>query len=503
MLTAALVAAWYFGWSAGGAPFAPFDLFDWLTRALPGGIITAWIDAAVVIFSTVSAGSTAAAAKHAEQALAIGVSVAGGSFLGAAAFGALVFSDESAILFGGVLGVSIAAAIIVIERTLGRLPAGSYLGITWIVATLLAWGLALGWAHDSWLGAAPEAGAPLPSRAFNRRRFLVRMAWLTGIPSVFTAVWAASAGRGRIAAGARWSDTHTLPNADALPAAVPGTRPEFTPLEHHYRVDVDTRPPRITAATWRLAIGGMVGRPTELTLDDLRREEPLHQFITLACISNPLGGDLVGTTRWSGISLQRLLDRVEVQSGATHLKVQSADGFFEFVSLETVRADPRVMLTYAWDGVPLTEEHGFPLRIYIPDVYGMKQPKWITGIDAVSQWEPGYWVLRGWDRDGRMSATSVVDTARFDATPGGNGRGTVVAGGIAHAGARGISRVEVRIDDAVWREASLRPPLSPTTWVVWRADVAADRKAQSLSVRCYDGGGAPQAAPFHRRSIAV
>jgi hypothetical protein len=144
------------------------------------------------------------------------------------------------------------------------------------------------------------------------------------------------------------------------------------------------------------------------------------------------------------------------------------------------------MLAYAWDGVPLLAEHGFPLRIYIPDVYGMKQPKWIESIEAVNHWEPGYWVQRGWDKAARMAATSVIDTVQ----------GTN-AGGIAHAGARGISRVEVRVDGGPWTAASLRDPLSETTWVVWRAELPAARGSQSVAVRCVDGAGDMQLPPFH------
>jgi DMSO/TMAO reductase YedYZ molybdopterin-dependent catalytic subunit len=130
----------------------------------------------------------------------------------------------------------------------------------------------------------------------------------------------------------------------------------------------------------------------------------MHQFVTLSCISNPVGGDLTGTTRWTGVSLQRLLPDLRLAPNATHLKIRSADGFYEIVPLEVITSDKRVMLTYAWDGVPLPREHGFPLRIYLPGLYGMKQPKWIESIEATDHWEPGYWVVRGWDKVARMKA---------------------------------------------------------------------------------------------------
>ena len=193
---------------------------------------------------------------------------------------------------------------------------------------------------------------------------------------------------------------------------VTGTRPEFTPLDHHYRVDTDTRAPRIDVERWRLRVGGMVERPLAFTLDELRLHEPVHEFVTLSCISNPPGGDLISTTRWTGVSLKRLLQALILDPAATHLRITSADGFFETVSIATIRSDERIMLAYAWDGVPLPVEHGFPLRLYVPDLYGMKQPKWIVSIDAIDRWEPGYWVARGWDREGTVAIASAIDVVQ-------------------------------------------------------------------------------------------
>jgi hypothetical protein len=243
----------------------------------------------------------------------------------------------------------------------------------------------------------------------------------------------------------------------------------------------------------RLEVGGLVDRPLVLTLDELRRRESIHQFITLSCISNPVGGDLIGTIRWTGVSLQRLLPEFGLRPEATHLKILSADGFYEIVPLEIVRSDERVMLAYAWDGVPLPTEHGFPLRVYVPDVYGMKQPKWIDSVEATDHWEPGYWVVRGWDEVARMKATSVIDVVAADATISGpGGRPLVPIGGIAHAGARGISKVELQVDDGPWQQAELRTPMSDLTWLLWRYDWPFEAGAHVLTVRCWDGAGTPQ-----------
>jgi DMSO/TMAO reductase YedYZ molybdopterin-dependent catalytic subunit len=292
----------------------------------------------------------------------------------------------------------------------------------------------------------------------------------------------------------RWSSSHPLPNANAGVTPASGTRSEFTPLERHYRIDINTIPPKIDEHQWRLQVAGLVEKPLTFTLQELQRYEPMHQFITLSCISNPVGGDLIGTTRWTGVSLQKLLPELRLKPGATHLKIRSADQFFESVSLDGIKADPRIMLAYAWDGVPLKREHGFPLRIYIPDVHGMKQPKWIESIEATDHWEPGYWVERGWNKVAQMHATSVIDTVAVDMTIiGANNRKLVPIGGIAHAGARGISKVEVQVDDGPWQRAELRmPPLSPLTWVIWRYDWPYLSGKHTFTVRCYEGDGTPQ-----------
>jgi DMSO/TMAO reductase YedYZ molybdopterin-dependent catalytic subunit len=312
-----------------------------------------------------------------------------------------------------------------------------------------------------------------------------------------------------------WSATHPLPNAGATPEPAPGTRAELTSVRDHYRIDINAAPPVVNEASWRLKVGGLVQQQLAIPLDQLRGYEPSHQFITLSCISNLVGGDLIGTTRWTGVSLQRLLPEWKLLPKATHLKIRSADGFYEVVPIDLIEADPRVMLAYAWDGVPLTVAHGFPLRIYLPDRYGMKQPKWIEAIDALDHWEPGYWVERGWDREARMKATSVIDTIAVNMMIGSAGAGArIPIGGIAHAGVRGISKVEISVDRGEWQAAELRTPLSGQTWVIWRYDWPLERGKHTFTVRCFDGAGTPQiveeapphpsgATGLHTRSVMV
>jgi DMSO/TMAO reductase YedYZ molybdopterin-dependent catalytic subunit len=393
---------------------------------------------------------------------------------------------------------------VAVARTLGqvsRIPPA--VGEIWTLAAFGAWGAALGLSNRRLTRRRIELRGEVDRSVWDdrierldRRRFLVRLGAATATITVAGAVVGSLVGRRRrqdVATGRRWSADHRLPNAGADVAPAPGTRPEYTPLEDHYRIDISTIPPAIDGVAWRLKVSGLVEKRLELTMDQIRSYEPLHQFVTLACISNPVAGSLIGTTRWTGVSMQRLLPDLRLSPTATHLKLSSADRFYEFVALETIRSDARVMLAYDWDGVPLTTKHGFPLRIYIPDLYGMKQPKWIQSIEAVDQWEPGYWVKRGWDRTARMKATSVIDTVSVDMMLSQADAATrIPVGGIAHAGARGISKVEVRVDDGPWTEARLRAPLSDTTWVVWRYDWPFQPGNHTFTVRCFDGAGAAQ-----------
>jgi len=494
MLTAALIAVFYLAWGLIGLPLVAYDIFDWMARTLPGSVITFGIDAMVRVIRALNLGDTAEAAKTAEKAMAIA-----GMFITGVVAGAVVFAiarfwrRDRAVLLGLIAGAAMGVPALLISRKVGQTAAtGSFINAVWILGAFLALGAALGWAYRK-LSVDEDSIARI-----NRRGFLLKLGGATALITIAGAGLGALLGRrGRkTPEGELWSANNPLPNAGAEVKPAPGTRPEFTPLKDHYRIDINTIPPTVNEADWRLRVNGLVENQLAMTLDDLRNNyPPLDQFITLACISNPVAGDLISTQRWTGVSLRRLLPDLRLRPEATHLKLRSADGFFEIVSLETIRADERVMLTYAWDGAPLLTKHGFPLRIYIPNIYGMKQPKWIESIEAMDHWEPGYWVERGWDREARMKATSVIDTVSANMMVGQTGGQTMIpVGGIAHAGARGVSKVEVQVDGGEWREARLRQPLSNLTWVIWRYDWPYQTGRHTFTVRCYDGGGALQTA---------
>jgi DMSO/TMAO reductase YedYZ molybdopterin-dependent catalytic subunit len=501
-LTAALIAIFYAGWRLADLPFVPFDVFDWTTRVLPGAFIEFVIGAMVAAIRGLHLGPTSVVAKIIEQAMGIAGLLITGVAAGAVLFGVLrARRGRYAYVSGFFLGVTAAIPAVLVSSFLGKTAvAPPMVSALWILFVFCSWGVALGWVYLrlSAISTPSEGGADLQPSAqrVSRRKFLIRLAGYTAtitVSGAMVGLLSERHSRMKLASLMPWSKTHVLPNASAAVKPAPGTRPEFTPLERHYRIDINTTPPKVDGMIWRLKIGGLVQNPLSFTLDELRRYEPMHQFITLSCISNPVGGDLIGTTRWTGISLKSLLPDLGLKPNTTHLKISSADGFWETLSLETIVSDERVMLVYAWDGLPLLEEHGYPLRVYIPDVHGMKQPKWIESIEVMDHWEPGYWVVRGWDKVAKMKATSVIDTIAFDMTIiGADQRKLVPIGGIAHAGARGISRVEVRVDDGPWQAAAIRTPLSQLTWVLWRYDWPFQPGKHTFTVRCYDGSNTPQ-----------
>lgn len=516
LLTVPLVAVFYLAEAIFGLPFVPFDVFDWMARNLPGGVISFGIDTMVSIIRGLNLGETSSTAKLGEHIMAIfGLIVTGA--VGSVAYFAYVNQankrDRNSLLVPGlILGLIIGIPVALITYTTNfTATANPIISVIWVVATFLVWGALVAFVYERLTGSKAKRqtftddSTTIEVTGIDRRSFLIRMG---GAAATITVV---GAGLGALlnslkpqtAATSTTTGSTTaanLPNANDPLIPAPGTRPEYTPVEDHYRIDISSRPPDIDGETYQLPIGGLVDNPLSLSLDDIRQYPTMEQFVTLACISNPLGGDLTSTTKWTGVSVQRLLADAQLQSNARYLRITSADGFDETLDIELINQDERIMLAYLWDGEILPQKNGFPLRIYIPDRYGMKQPKWITDIQVVEDYQEGYWVRRGWDEVAQMKATSVIDTVAADEVYEQNGQVFVPVGGMAHAGARGISKVEVRVDEGEWMEAQLRAPLSDTTWVIWRYDWPFVEGTHTFAVRTYEGDGTLQIvtpAPVH------
>jgi DMSO/TMAO reductase YedYZ molybdopterin-dependent catalytic subunit len=494
LISLPLIALCFLGQQFAGLPFVPFDLFDWLARRMPGRAITLGIDAIVRTILALNLGPISGSAKLIEQAIALGLVVIVGAILGALL--ALVLRRGAALgwragSIGGFVLFLLAAAM---KYDLGFAGDPS-LQLLWLAVLLMGWGALLGNAISFTLR---QTLAPAPSADPTRRRVVLKLAG--GSIAVALAAW--GAGRllqsARIATGA--SRPLELPKtpiaaAAASPAALaarlepaPGTRAELTPTERFYRIDIDTRPPTIAGAGWSLQVAGLFSRPRSLALADIMAYPAVLQPITISCISNPIGGDLIGTSNWVGVRLPDLLADLGLRPEARELAIEAADGFYESVTMADMR-DPRTLLVYGMNGDTLPIEHGFPLRIYIPNHYGMKQPKWITRIEAIDHEGAGFWVERGWSKQAHPQVISIIDSV----TRATGEAGPVTLGGIAWAGDRGIQQVEVQVDDGAWSAARLRLPLlSPLTWVQWRYDGPVPPGRHTFRVRATDGTGALQ-----------
>ena len=511
MLSAPMIAVMYLADRWLGLSFPPFDTFDWVARELPGPLVTFGIDTMIGLLMFVGL-SVKDFAKTAEQLMAVGGFFTAGVVATAAVYAVVQWRGpdlrrELGLLFGAVAGVPVALMTVNISQSSANLA----LVFVWVLALFLAWGAASVWvARRLVLSTSTVYASEDGARSvvvYGRRQFLIRMGAATA------AVTVAGVGLGRMLAmsdQSRLEEELTaaegnmpgsasmveLPNQDDPVKPALGTRPEYTAVRDHYKVFIRSEPTLIDGATWTLPIVGLVNAPTQLTLNHLMNNyDSRSQFVTLTCISNSVGGDLISTTYWTGVSLRDILKDVQPSGEARYLDITCGDGFHETVALDLIESDPRIMLTYAWDGRPIPFDHGFPLRIWIPDRYGMKQPKWITGIEVVSESasRDGYWVERGWDEVARIHTTSVVDTVAIDSVIEREDERLIPIGGIAFAGARGVSRVEVRVDgDGPWHEARLRSPLSDTTWVIWRYDWPFEAGRHTFEVRAVENDGTPQ-----------
>ena len=508
LLTASMISMMYLADQIAGLPFAPFDLFNWIARMLPGPVITSGID--LMIDTMLLLGiNVADTAKLAEQVMAVMLFLILGILTGAIFF--IIINTRQIkmdLLAGLVLGALFGLPIVVISVGFGEARVHASISFIWLLILFLGWGLTLGWSYRRLYQVEEEPSIPDEEmrrvETINRRQFLIVLGGATA------AITVAGAGIGAPLSGAErrrreqalaGSMAHqsegpegsSFPNANDPVVPAPGTRPEYTPLKDHYKVFIELEPTEIDGAGWHLPVTGLVDNPLMLTLDDLRNNyEPRNQYVTLSCISGRVGTTLIGTTQWTGASLQEVLADAQVRGDARYLVVVSGDGFYETIDLDLIASDDRIMLTYDWDGNPLPEDHGFPLRVWIPDRFGMKQPKWITGIEVVDEYQEGYWVERGWDEIAQVKTTSVIDSIAVEALIEQGDQTLVPIGGIAFSGDKGVSKVELRMDGGPWQAAQLRSPLSETTWVIWRYDWPFEAGDHTFEVRCVEGDGTPQ-----------
>ena len=333
---------------------------------------------------------------------------------------------------------------------------------------------------------------PLDAMRRSRRSFLGRSAVVGGVVLVFGGGLAKGLiRRSRKVGIVSASSPFVEPPPDPGFPAVPGLSPEITPNGGFYNVDIDFIKPSIDADTWQLNVGGLVNAPYALSFRQLQTEfEVVELAHTLSCISNEVGGDLVGTAIWRGVRLMDVLNRAGLKPGVSEIVFKAADGFSDSIAMSWV-SQPGSLVVFGMNGAALPTEHGFPARVIVPGLYGMKQPKWLQSITAVDHHYNGYWEVRGWDEQAIMGTQS-----RFDVpAPGSTVSQPAWLGGVAWAGVRGISKVEVSYDGgATWSPALLKRELSPVAWRMWALGVTPGSGARRVLVRATDGTGAVQTA---------
>ncbi len=345
-------------------------------------------------------------------------------------------------------------------------------------------------------GSAPSAPAPGADQGPGRRGFVLTAAGVLAAAGSAGALgrWLPSllggAGSGtELALPAPAAPLPPLPSGVDL--GVPGVVPFTTPNADFYRIDTALTIPRLDPAQWTLRVHGLVDRPFEIDMDELLSRELVEADITLACVSNQIGGDLISNTRWLGFPLADLLREAGVQSGADQILSTSSDGWTCGTPTEVVMDGRDALLAVGMDGKPLPHVHGYPARMVVPGLYGfVSATKWVTDIKLTRfADEQAYWAQRGWGVRAPIKTMSRIDVP---APLGRVDSGEVVLAGVAWAQHRGIDAVEVRVDDGDWWEAELAEVPGIDTWVQWVTETTVDAGNHSVEVRATDSTGFTQ-----------
>ena len=278
---------------------------------------------------------------------------------------------------------------------------------------------------------------------------------------------------------------------DGVSFGIENLSPWETPADDFYLIDTAFIKPTIEPVDWELRIHGMVDQELTLTYRDLVGMEITEDWITLNCVSNEVGGDLIGNAWWSGVRLAPLLERVGVKAGADCVLQTSDDGWTCGTPLTALMDDRNAMLAVAMNGEPLPIEHGFPVRTVVPGLYGyVSATKWVVDME-VTRFDDvtAYWTDKGWGEKGPVKIASKIEVPHDgDEVEAGE----VQVAGVAWFQHTGISGVEVQVDDGKWESAELATAQNIDTWVQWRINVDLDEGDHKLRVRAIDESGEKQ-----------
>ncbi len=328
-----------------------------------------------------------------------------------------------------------------------------------------------------------------------RRRVLIGSSVAVGLVSFGAGAGGAAllgdrAGDSRELAAGRLAEVELVERAPAIPngAAFPesGTPRFLTSNADFYRIDVALQIPNQTASAWRLRVHGMVDRELTLTYADLLARPLVERTITMTCVSNPVGGDLISTANFTGVELRDILLEAGVRPGADQLFSTSIDGWYTGTPTDVIMEPGRgALLAVGMNGEALPPEHGFPVRMVVPGLYGfVSATKWLADIELTTfDAKQGYWLQRGWAERAPIKTQSRIDYPRgFATVPAGR----VTVAGIAWAQPTGINAVEVRMDGGPWQVAELSTEVNRNTWRMWRSQFDIGPGSHTVQTRAID-----------------
>lgn len=313
----------------------------------------------------------------------------------------------------------------------------------------------------------------------GRRRF---MRWATlGVPGLIAVAYM---GRFMDGLATRSQPTALTETEGELPDAI-------TPTENFYTVSKNSVDPRVNADNWILVVEGEVETEIGFTYDDILEMESVTQITTLECISNSVGGEFISNGEWTGVPLRAILEEAGVRDGVVDISLHAEDDYSDSIPLEKAMTDD-VILAYQINGETLPDEHGYPLRLIVPGIYGMKHVKWINRIEPVGEVYTGYWQERGWSDEAPVLTMSKIVTPFNQSTVPLDE--TSLIGGVAFSGDRGISRVEISLDSGeTWVDAEVEDALSDSSWVRWYYDWTPEAdQSYRITARAYDADGTAQ-----------
>ena len=364
-----------------------------------------------------------------------------------------------------------------------------------VVVGLVTWIVTLRFLTSPLLAETGTRYADRPALgASSRRAFLIRAGAVAAVVA-----FAGSAGRYASRSRRRVEQARKLLRLPVSHGAVPedaelgvsGIEPWRTPNKTFYKIHTALAAPSISPKDWRLRVHGMVDRELTLTYDDLVGQELTEAWVTLCCVSNEVGGDLIGNAYWSGVLVREVLARAGVKGDADAVLQSSHDGWTCGTPLAALTDDRNAMLAVAMNGNPLPIDHGFPVRMVVPGLYGyVSATKWLVDLE-VSRFDKidAYWTQRGWAEEGPVKTQSRIDVPRGG---GSVEAGTIQVGGSAWAQHTGIERVEFQLDGRPWQRAELGAVPGADTWVQWSGEVEVDKGGHTLVVRATDRSGYTQ-----------